>query len=95
MSVRAILTAILSVVWLSGCAENRSHPSNVEAMVDACEAIATTGDMYRYCMEVGPKNILLPEMAFRASAIGGEASFSIPASHIKRPYDNVIEFPGH
>ena len=67
MSMRVILAVILSLLWLSGCAVDRSHRSNVEAMADACDAIATTGDMYRYCMEVGPKNVLLPGMAFSSA----------------------------
>ena len=83
MSMRVILTAVLLVFWLNCCAEDGSVPYNIEARADTCEAIATTGDMYRSCMEVGPENILLPDMAFRVWAIRGEARASFPSSRTR------------
>jgi hypothetical protein len=66
MGTRVLLTALLSAAWLNGCAEDRSDPPNVEALARACEAIATTGDMYRYCMKVGPEKTLPAESALLA-----------------------------
>ena len=61
MSMRVTLTVLLSVAWLGGCAGDRSDPPDVASNAGDCAAIATTGDMYRYCMEVGPQRALVPD----------------------------------
>lgn len=63
MSMRVTLTVLLSVAWLGGCAADRSDPPNVASLARDCAAIATTGDMYRYCMTVGPQHVLLSDDA--------------------------------
>jgi len=63
MSMRVALSVLLSLAWLAGCAEDRSDPPAVAALARECAGIATTGDMYRYCLEVGPQSALLPEDA--------------------------------
>ena len=61
LSMRVTLTVLLSAAWLGGCAEDQSDPPEVASIVRDCAAIATTGDMYRYCMAVGPQRALLPD----------------------------------
>jgi hypothetical protein len=63
MSMRVTLTVLLSVAWLGGCAGDRSNPPDVASITRDCAAIATTGDMYRYCMVVGPQHALVPDDA--------------------------------
>lgn len=55
----SLLTA-LGLTTLVGCAaeEQRAQLPDV-ALDQRCIAMASTGDMYRYCMEVGPQQASL------------------------------------
>jgi hypothetical protein len=74
MSMRVTLAVLLSVAWLGGCAGDRSDPHDVASNARDCAAIATTGDMYGYCMEVGPQRALGPDDAPLPSTADIEAS---------------------
>jgi hypothetical protein len=56
---RDILPAFVVAAMLGGCAyEPRVLPTDMAANERACTEIATTGDMYRECLLIGPAQTL-------------------------------------
>lgn len=51
--LRSVL-ALLVLLAASGCTAAYKSDAASDALSDACANIATTGDFYRHCMEVGP-----------------------------------------
>ena len=55
-----IVLASLSLATLAACsAADRDAPVNIAGVDASCSAISSTGDMYRYCLQVGPDQALL------------------------------------
>jgi len=80
MSRSIALAIFLSAAALSGCAsEQRSAlltdtpSSDPTSLEDKCSKIAETGDMYRYCLKVGPQQ----------AVFGTGESGSAPAAALK------------
>jgi hypothetical protein len=82
---RSIAVAIfLSAAALSGCAtEQRSalvaEPTDAASpdtpsLQDKCSRVAATGDMYRYCLEVGPQ-----QAAFGSDGAGPATAAALKA----------------
>jgi hypothetical protein len=58
MAMRIALVC-LSFAALAGCAAGEQQHAASDAADPSCAEIATTGDMYRYCLEVGPQQALM------------------------------------
>ena len=55
--IKRIAFIVLPLAALAACSES-PRPFDM-AFDQPCSAIASTGDMYRYCLEVGPQQALL------------------------------------
>ena len=61
-----IAFAVLLSTGLAACAANdRPSPSSLASNDARCAEIATTGDMYNYCLKVGPARAILDPEVFR------------------------------
>jgi hypothetical protein len=70
---KSILPALVMAVLLGGCAsQSRALRTDEKANEAKCAEIATTGDMYRDCLEIGPERTL-------AAMHDGDSSTAISA----------------
>ena len=64
MRKRVFFLALLAVPALAACSPPETTVSGYTSDTTAslqrdCSDLATTGDMYRYCMEIGPQQAVL------------------------------------
>lgn len=66
-----VLATLLSATALGACASNKQIAAGGSAADNReCSERATTGDMYRYCLEVGPQQAILdPERMSHETAL--------------------------
>jgi hypothetical protein len=80
---KSVAFAILSLAALAGCSgTDRGAPVDM-ALDQPCTAISSTGDMYRYCLEVGPQQALL-EVDGPGAGSGAPQTAVALTSHARR-----------